>query len=209
MTAASNNPLPEWAAAAVALLRGTVYGSDERLWAQMLTNRAALETYVGQIGLVLVVDEAAPGIAYLRQRDDDESPDAGPTLLRQTRLSYGQTVLCVLLRDEYRRYEDGATPDQRCVATEAAMLDQWAGFFPADTGEKKLLTNLRNGLKRLAEIGFVRKLKSSDPSWEVLPILKARITVDVLEQLREQLARHPGGRVATSEPGERQGTDDD
>ncbi|MEM7810013.1 MAG: DUF4194 domain-containing protein [Planctomycetota bacterium] len=195
----TSNALPEWMPAAVALLRGTVYGTDERLWALVLGNRSSLESYVSRIGLRLVVDEMTPGIAYLRQAREDELPDGVdgvPQLIRQTRLSYAQTVLTVLLRDEYRRFEDGNTPDERCVFDEADLFDQWCTFFGADEDEKKLRTSLKSCLSRLSEIGFVRKLKSAGSNWEVLPILKARLTIEVLEDLRDQLARHPGGRAA-------------
>ena len=194
--------LPEWSSVAVALLRGTVYGTDDRTWTRLLTHLSAVEGYVAKVGLKLVIDETSPGIAYLRQFQEDEVNEPGepvPQLLRQVRLSYPQTLLSVLLRDEYRRFEDGPTSDERCVVEERVLFDQWEAFFPESTGEKKLRDTLRAALKRLADIGFARSLPGEPPSWEVLPVLKTRLTVEALQTLRDQLFSYPGGKPAASE----------
>jgi len=43
--------------------------------------------------------------------------DALPRLFRSTRLSYGQTLLCVLLRDEFRRFEDEETRNEPAASS--------------------------------------------------------------------------------------------
>ena len=121
-----------------------------------------------------------------------------PQLLRQVRLTYSQTALCVLLRDEYRRFEDGTTPNERCVVEERVLFDQWHAFFPDSTGEKKLRDTLRTALKRIGEMGFVRSLPGEPKSWEVEPILKIRLTVEALQTLFDQLSSHPGGKPVVS-----------
>ena len=82
-------PRPE-SFAAVRLLQGVVYSSDQRPWEQVLSYRSNLEDYFSRIGLVLVVDEA-DGLAYLRQYSDDErsaTGDALPRLFRRMPLTY-------------------------------------------------------------------------------------------------------------------------
>ena len=193
--------LPEWSSVAVSLLRGTVYGTDARTWSRLLDHRSAVEDYVAKVGLKLVIDETSPGIAYLRQLHEDEVDTPGdppPTLLRQQRLTYPQTLLSVLLRDEYRRFEDGTTPDERCVVEERVLFEQWQAFFPESADERRLRDGLRKSLKQLEKVGFTRGLSVEPPAWEVLPVLKTRLTVEALQSLRDELHAHPGGKPAVS-----------
>ena len=105
------NELPEFrerGIAAVKLLQGVLYNDDEPSWSILLNNESDLSDYFCQIGLALVIDRAE-GIAYLKQFDDDERTDGYerlPRLFRKTSLGYESTLLCVLLRDEYRRFEE-------------------------------------------------------------------------------------------------------
>jgi hypothetical protein len=185
--------LPEFrdaSLAAVALLRGVVYADDGRTWNILLSNVSWLESYFARLGLRLVVDESE-GMAYLRQFTADEAPegyDAIPKLFRATRLGYGQTLLCVLLRDELRRFEEEDLRNERCVVEEAVLLDQWKACFPPQEDEVRQQKDLVAALRRLEDIGFVRRFGDEPPSWEVRRILKARLPAGELEQLRDQLA---------------------
>jgi hypothetical protein len=176
----------EWSAPAVWLLRGVVYADDERLWNLVLSNESSLHTYFARLGLRLIVDQSE-GMAYLRQLSEDEATDGYadlPKLFRQTRLSYSQTVLCVLLRDELRRFEEEDIHDDRCVLEEAALLDQWRVFMPQELDDVRALRELNIGLRKLEELGMVRRFGEEPPSWEIRRILKARLAVTDLERLR-------------------------
>lgn len=185
--------LPEfrdWSIPAVCLLRGVVYADEERTWNLLLGNVSRLKDYFGRLGLLLVVDESE-GMAYLRQLDEEERPEgyeALPKLFRATRLSYSQTLMCVLLRDEFRRFEEEDMHNERCVVEEAALFEQWKAFFPAQGDEVKLHRDMRGSLRRLEDLGFLRRFSEEPPSWEVRRILKARLPAAELENLRDQLA---------------------
>jgi hypothetical protein len=175
---------------AVWLLKGVVYADDQRVWNVLLSNVSWLESFFARLGLRLVVDESE-GMAYLRQLTGEEAPDGYeslPKLFRTTRFSYGQTLLCVLLRDELRRFEEDDLRNERCVVEEAALLDQWKAFFPPHEDEVKQQRDLLAALRKLEDLGFVRRFGEEPPSWEVRRILKARLPAGELEQLREQLA---------------------
>lgn len=179
----------EWSVAAVRLLQGVVEADDSRIWNILLANRSQLEQYFVRLGLRLVINDSE-GFAYLKQFDSEEIPEGYenlPRLFRTSRLSHGQTLLCVLLRSAFRRFEEEETHDERCVVTETELFDQWKSFFPQQKDEPRQLKDLQLSLKKLEELGFVRSFGQVPPSWEVRRILKARITVEVLEQLRDQL----------------------
>lgn len=186
----------EWSIPAVRLLQGVVDADDGRVWNLLLSNVSALEDYFTRLGLRLVVDESE-GLAYLRQLAEDELPpayDALPKLFRATRLSYGQTLLCVLLRDEFRRFEEEDTRNERCVIDEAELHERWKSFFPQHDDDLKHRRDLQAALRKLEELGFVKRFADDPASWEVRRVLKARLTVEQLEHLQRQLLAAAGRR---------------
>lgn len=204
-----NSDLPafrDWGIPAVWLLRGAVYADDEKTWNLLLSNISSLEEYFARVGLRLIVDESE-GMAYLRQLDEDELADGYdrlPKLFRTSRMSYGQSLMCVLLRDEFRRFEDDDLDNERCVVEESALLEQWNAFF-ADDDDVKRRRDMHAALRKLGKLGFVRKFSDEPPCWEVRRILKARLTAAQLEDLRNQLisaAKNGDSGDATSTEGD-------
>jgi hypothetical protein len=176
--------------AAVKLLQGVVYSEDEDAWLILLNNESDLAKYFIEIGLALVIDRSE-GIAYLKQFEDDERSEGYerlPRLFRKTPLGYEATLLCVLLRDEYRRFEEEDLDNERCVVGTDGLFEIWKSFFPAGTDEVVLRKRLTTALNQLEKLKFVRSLPSDVDSWEVRKLLKARIPVEELETLRDRLA---------------------
>jgi hypothetical protein len=175
--------------AAVKLLQGVVYSEDDEAWSILITNESDLADYFSEIGLALVVDRSE-GLAYLKQFDDDERSggyERLPRLFRKTPLGYEASLLCVLLRDEYRRFEDEDLDNERCVVETDALFEMWKTFFPAESDETTLRKRLLTALNQLDKLKFVRNLPSDAESWEVRKLLKARIPVEELESLRDRL----------------------
>lgn len=179
----------EWSMGAVRLLQGVVYADDEPVWPIVCSHRSRLDEYFARIGLALIVDEAE-GFAFLRQLEEDESGpgyDALPKLFRKSRLSYDATVLCMLLRDELRRFEEEELESQRCVVKTSNLFELWKAFFPASTDEVKLSKTLRTAMNDLEELKFIRRFTDEPEEWEIRRILKARTPVSTLELLLAQL----------------------
>lgn len=189
-----NNILPEFdemGVAAICLLQGVVYEQDEATWNILLTNEFELETYFLKIGLSLIVNRGE-GLAYLRQFDDEYRTggyERLPRLFRKTPLGYEPSLLCVLLRDEYRRFEDEDLDNERCVVQVDTLFDTWKAFFPKDADEFKLRERLVKSLKKLDDLKFVSVMSEEADSWEVKKLLKARVPVEDLEKLLRQMSR--------------------
>lgn len=180
----------DWSEPAVRLLQGPVY-NDESSWNELLRYQSALADYFARIGLMLVVDEAE-GLAFIRQFAEDEARDEYqklPRLFRRSQLSYDATLLCVLLRDELRRFEEEDLDNQRCVVEQADLQDVWKSFFPAGEDEVRMHKSLDVAFRRLESLRFVRRFGDQPGQWEVRRILKARLPVAELERLRDQLAQ--------------------
>lgn len=190
----TNEDMPEFhelGIPAIRLLQGVLYDDDELSWEILLANESDLTTYFARIGLSLVIDRGE-GLAYLCQFGDDQRTggyERLPHLFRKTTLGYPATLLCVLLRDEYRRFEDEDLDNERCIVEVAALLDAWKSFFRAESDEVQLNKKLIALLNKLEELKFVRKVGASDEAWEVRKLLKARLPLDVLEDLRERLLK--------------------
>ncbi len=184
------SPLPEWSPVAVRLLQGVIYHDDgDALWNLLQSNISSITDYFSKINLSLVVDDA-DGMAYLRQLEDGElSSDAPvvPRLFRRTPLSYEATLLCVLLRDEFRQFEEHDVHSDRCIVAQSDLLVLWQAFFPDESDQVKLNKLLGAQLRKLEEFKFVRQFEKEPPSWEIRRILKARLPLSDLEMVRQSL----------------------
>lgn len=175
--------------AAVHLLKEVVYEQNEETWAILLNNESDLNDYFCEIGLSLIIDRSE-GIAYLRQFDDDEKTggyERLPRLFKKTSLGYEATLLCVLLRDEYKKFEEEDLDNERCVVDADSLFDQWKSFFPSASDEVALRKRLMTTFNKLTDSKLVHKMKSESDSWEIRKVLKVRIPIDELERLRDRL----------------------
>jgi hypothetical protein len=195
-------PPADWSTVAVRLLQGVVYHDDNGdVWEQLLANVSPLAEYFAKLGLLLVIDEP-DAMAYLRQLDDDEVPSDYPEiprLFRRTPLSYEATLLCVLLRDELRQYEEEDVQNERCVVTQSDLLSLWEAFFPDDSDTVRLNRSLSVALGKLEDLKFVRQFEKDPPSWEIRRIIKARVPLNDLERLRLSLVRVAGKQRTENE----------
>jgi Domain of unknown function (DUF4194) len=204
--------LPEFdesSIAAVHLLQGAVYHDEIRIWGLIQENRTRLDGYFNRIGLRLVIDDAE-GFAFLRQLDEGElSPVKGydqlPKLFRKKRLSYDATLLCVLLREELRRFEEEQVDNERCVVATADLFEHWKSFFSSAQDDVKSRRALEVALKTLEELKFVREFAKDPDEWEIRRILKARIPAAELERLCQELKSEADARSRSVAP---EGTDE-
>jgi hypothetical protein len=193
----------EWGIAAVRLLQGVVYADEMRPWELVLSSQSQLGAYFARLGLLLVVDESE-GLAYLRQLTDDELPDGYdrlPKLFRKVRLGYDETLLCVLLREHLRRFEEEDLHNERCVVETAVLFDRWRILSQAQHDEVRARRELSSSLGKLEDIGFVRKLTDEPEAWEIRRILKARLPVSELESLKARMLGAVGGHSRNGESG--------
>lgn len=183
--------VPElWSAAAVRLLQGVVYHDDHpEVWDSLLKSVSILTDYFAKLGLVLVVDEV-DGMAFLRQLNDDEAeagPGQLPRLFRRTPLGFDASLLCVLLRDELRRWEEQDVQNQRCVIAQLELLSTWQAFFGDHSDAVRHQRTLVAALRKLEELKFVKLFEKDPPSWEIRRILKARLPLAELERWKQTL----------------------
>lgn len=178
--------------AAVRLLQGAVYLDEPKAWDLLLSHRSRLENYFGRVGLALVIDEPE-GFAYLRQLEEEELPDGYdrlPKLIRKNRLGYDVTLFSVLLRDELRRHEEQNADADRCILDTSGLFARLCELLPDNEDEVRKRKKFEHLLVRAQELGFLRKLATTPPAYEIRRLIKARITAERLESLKNELLAH-------------------
>ncbi|MDR7161335.1 DUF4194 domain-containing protein [Arthrobacter sp. BE255] len=187
------------------LFRGVVYAeSDEKVWQSLITLESQARDYVEVLGLDLILDESE-GYAFLRSREDPEGDL--PRLIPRRRLTFDVSLLLALLRGRMLEFDTNSS-ELRLIMTEQEITDMVAVFLPESSNQARILDRLGANIKKVVELGFLRKLRGQADTYEVARILKAYVDAQWLEEFDARLADYhaslDGSPGAAPEP--REGT---
>ncbi|MBW4623892.1 MAG: DUF4194 domain-containing protein [Cyanosarcina radialis HA8281-LM2] len=168
------------------LLQGAIY-SDDPHWQQLQSYLTPIEEYFGKIGLQ-VQNYETEGFAYLEQPepDPDDRAEPLPRLTVRRQLSFKVTVLCVLLREQWRQF-DASDVTGRLVLSIEKIRDLLQPYLPEGNNEERFRREVDGLVKQTVEFGFLKRLSGQDENYEVRSILKAKIDADMLELLKQKL----------------------
>lgn len=176
----------ELSAVAINLLKGPIYqDTHERPWAWLLARRNQVADYVAVLGLQLVVDEAE-GYAYLRSRPADDEGEELPRLIARRPLSLPVSILLALLRKRLAEF-DASSAEVRLVLSRDQIVEMLRLYLPESSNEARLVDTIDQHLKRVVELGFLRKLRNQDDLYEVRRIIKAYVDAQWLADLDTRL----------------------
>lgn len=175
----------------VKLLGGELTEND-RLWNDLLHYRVPIAEYLARIGLEVVIDQKE-GFAFLRQVElDEEGRTIG--LIKRTPLSYEVTLICVVLREMLEDFDMNPSDSPYCHVTHKQIREQIELFFKDKSNQVKLLRQLDRYIKQIVELGFLRIVQEGtlldERIYEIRRIIKAKITNDVLEDIRYAMEQH-------------------
>ena len=193
-TGAEHKRTPELSGVVPVLLRGVLYREEnEAVWSDLLALQAAVRDYVAVLGLELYLDEAE-GHAFLRSAPEPEDGSQGPQrLVARRRLTFPVSLLLALLRKKLAEFDAGGT-DSRLVLSLDEVTNMVRVFLPEGSNEARLVDRTESDLNKLAELGFVRKLRRSaaggEQAFEVRRIIKAFVDAQWLSELDERLAEY-------------------
>ncbi|MFC9351586.1 DUF4194 domain-containing protein [Arthrobacter sp. NPDC057013] len=167
------------------LFKGVLYAEgDEKLWQSLLGLSSQVRDYVSVLGLDLILDESE-GYAFLKSRED---PDGTlPRLIARRTLTFNVSLLLVLLRRRMLEFDINSS-EVRLIMTEQDIVDMVSLFRPESSNEARTLDRLRADIKKVVELGFLRKLKGQADTYEVARILKAFVDAQWLEEFDTRLA---------------------
>lgn len=170
----------------VKLLKGVLYRDDDpKLWQSLLTLQARARDYVAVLGLELLLDEAE-GYAWLRTRPASETGDEPPRLMARRPLSFPVSLLIALLRRKLAE-ADTQGGETRLILDRADVIDLMRTFLPETSNEARLVDQIDGYLNKVAELGFIRRLRNQKDKIEVRRILKAYVDAQWLGEFEAQL----------------------
>ena len=208
----TDSPPPELSPVVIHLFKGVLYQeADTTLWSQLLRLQARVREYVQIIGLELVLDEAE-GYAFLRSKGNEEDDADGvsgakplPRLIARRRLSFPVSLLLALLRKRMAE-SDSSGGSTRLVLTRSEIASLMRVFLAESSNEARILDQIETHIGKVIELGFLRKLKSTnsseEPSYEVMRILKAFVDAQWLSEFDARLqeyAAHATGKEVSDE----------
>ena len=185
------------------LFRGVVYAeSDEKVWQSLIALESHARDYVAVLGLDLILDESE-GYAFLRSREDPEGNL--PRLIPRRKLTFDVSLLLALLRGRMLEFDTNSS-ELRLIMTEQEIMDMVAVFLPESSNQARVLDKVAGNIKKVVELGFLRKLRGQADTYEVARILKAYVDAQWLEEFDARLADYRASLAGT--PGTKDNTQD-
>lgn len=193
------------------LLKGVLYrDADERQWAALLNLQARVRDYVTVLNLELLLDEAE-GYAFLKSRPEATEDDAAPHLPRlvaRRPLTFAVSLLLALLRKKLAEFDAGGGQDAhagRLVLSRDDIVELVRVFLPDGSNETKLIDQIETTINKVAELGFLHKLKpaggtaAGQAHYEVRRILKAFVDAQWLAEFDARLTSYQSELAGTSD----------
>lgn len=176
----------------VPLLKGVLYREDDLpRWSALLDLQARVRDYVAVLGLELTLDEAE-GYAFLRSRSqdvEDGTVSRSPRLIARRPLSFPVSLLLALLRKKLAEFDAGGS-GTRLILTRDEVVEMIRIFMPEGSNEARLIDQVDTHLNRIADLGFVRRLRGQAQTIEVQRIVKAFVDAQWLAQFDQRLAEY-------------------
>ena len=171
----------------IALMKGiTSRDDDPALWQALLELQARVREYVAVLGLELILDEAE-GYAYLKQRAAAEGEPELAKLVARRQLGYPVSLMLALLRKKLAEFDAGSGESRLILSAE--QIADLVRLFLADTAnEAKLMDRVDSDIKKIVELGFLRKLRGGEDRFEVRRILKSFVDAQWLSEFDRRLA---------------------
>ncbi|BCW43977.1 DUF4194 domain-containing protein [Arthrobacter sp. StoSoilB5] len=181
-TASTPEELP---AVVTRLFKGVVYAeNDQKIWQSLITLTSQVRDYVAVLGLNLILDESE-GYAFLKSREDPGG--MLPRLIPRRQLTFDVSLLLALLRKRMLEFDTNSS-ELRLIMSEAEIKDMVSVFLPESSNEARILDRLGTNIKKVLELGFLRRLKGETEAYEVMRILKAYVDAQWLEEFDARLA---------------------
>ena len=176
----------------IPLLKGVLYREDDLpRWSALLDLQAQVRDYVAVLGLELTLDEAE-GYAFLRSRNpapEDEPAAKSPRLIARRPLSFPVSLLLALLRKKLAEF-DASGSGTRLILSRDEIVEMIRVFIPQGSNEARLIDQVETHLNRIADLGFVRRLRGQAQTIEVQRILKAFVDAQWLAEFDRRLAEY-------------------
>ncbi len=169
------------------LLKGILFRNQQpQLWNDLLELQIQILDYVKVIGLNLEIDDIE-GYAWLTQTiPDEDEKEPLPRLTARRPLSYPISLLCVLLRKKMAE-ADSSGAETRVIVSRQELINTMLVFMPEKSNEAQITASINATINKVAELGFLRKLKNDTENMEIQRIIIALVDADWTADFNEKL----------------------
>jgi hypothetical protein len=181
--------------AIILLMKGIFYKTEnEKAFFELQNNSyGAIAEYFDTIGLEVMIDEE-DGYAYLKNKEytDDEEPL--PKLLGSRELSYKVSLLLMLLRKRMVDF-DMQHESERAVVTKEEIIAELLFFLDIKFNEIKMQKEIESTIKKVEELGFLKKLKSNEEAYEIKSAIKSFVDAQWLQDFDAKLQEYKEAKI--------------
>tara|TARA_R110000823_G_scaffold10240_4_gene35355 strand:+ start:281 stop:913 length:633 start_codon:yes stop_codon:yes gene_type:complete len=172
--------------AVIRLLKGVIYQDDDPgLWQKIINLQPRIRDYVAVMGLTFQIDESE-GYAWLATLEEDEDATPLPRLMNRRQLSYPVSLLIALLRRKLAE-ADTTGGELRLILDREEVVNLMRTFLPGSSNEARLVDQIDGYLNKVAELGFIRRLRDQRDKIEVRRIIKAYVDAQWLNEFDQRL----------------------
>ena len=180
----------------IRLLNGPIYQEDLDFWSRLGAEWEKIKNHFIQMGMEVARDDSA-GYAFLRQKEEEfeegweDSREAPlPRVLRRTRLSYHQTMLMILLREDLMQFEQNQEEGDHLYRSDSDLREIMVPYYPELHDEKRVHRQIASLVSKFEDWGMLKKVKEQDDGlYRVERIIKAKLTPEKLQEVRDQIKR--------------------
>ena len=190
----SNSAIPPYSIVIVRLLQSVIYDEDRKLWGLLITYQHQIRQYFAVIGVELHLNEQE-GFAFLSQPDEiDTEVNEAARLVRRRSLTYEVTLLCVILREALEEFDVRNTESRKLFVTNQDLKERIELFFKDKADKIRLLQRFDTYISTVVGLGFlkevnVRGFDDALKTYEVKRVIKAKVSNEILEQIREKMEK--------------------
>ena len=110
-----------------------------------------------------------------------------PHIIERRQLSYPVTLISVLLFEKLIEFDMKGGDSTKLYIDREEIKESVRLFLPDGTDEVKITGKVDIHIAKSVEIGFLRRLSSNPNQFEVRRILKAKISAESLQEIKEKL----------------------
>ncbi len=171
----------------IQLLKGILFRNQHPILCNdLLALQSHVFDYVKVIGLDLDINDDE-GYAWLTQIIPDEGEQNPlPRLIARRPLSYPISLLCVLLRKKMAE-ADNSGDETRVIVSRQDLSNAMLVFMPEKSNEAQVAASINATINKVAELGFLRKLKNDDENLEIQRIISALVDAEWTADFNQKL----------------------
>lgn len=172
----------------IELFKGALYSEDKQ-WRLLLQYKFDLMSFFAELGVELIVQDT-DGYAYLLQMQNEDGDTLG--WIQRRKLSYEQSVFCILLRGWLNDFEMSESENRNLLLQKSDLRNRMEIFFKDSNNQEKLFKDFDKLIADMEKLDFLKKVSDDNkdnPMFEVRRILKSKITIEMLEDFKNQLKK--------------------